>query len=88
MRPYLAILYDSFREALHSRVLWILLILIVVVLLAVAPFTVTYPRTGKFFGDDMSATSRSLAKQLSRRYNKTKAAPNKPSGSSWNEGLQ
>ncbi len=28
MKPYLAIIADSFREALASRVLWILLILI------------------------------------------------------------
>src|SRR5262245_38423738 len=40
MRPYLAVIKDSFREALASRVLWILLILTTVLLLAVAPFGV------------------------------------------------
>ncbi len=37
IRPYLAILKDSFREAMASRVLWIALIGIVVVLLALSP---------------------------------------------------
>src|SRR5215471_8009433 len=37
MRQYFAILKDSFREALASRVLWILLILITAVLLITAP---------------------------------------------------
>ena len=36
MRPYLAIIVDSFREALYSRVLWILLGLISLLLLACA----------------------------------------------------
>src|SRR3982751_6396239 len=39
MRPYLAIIKDSFREALASRVLWILLGLISVTLLGIAPLT-------------------------------------------------
>ena len=39
MRPYLAIIKDSFREALASRVLWVLLALITVTLLAFAPLT-------------------------------------------------
>jgi ABC-type transport system involved in multi-copper enzyme maturation permease subunit len=37
MRAYLAVLKDSFREALASRVLWILLLLTTLVLAAVAP---------------------------------------------------
>jgi len=39
MRPYLAIIKDSFREAIHSSVLWILLVLISLLLVAIAPFT-------------------------------------------------
>jgi ABC-type transport system involved in multi-copper enzyme maturation permease subunit len=39
MRPYLAIIKDSFREALASRVLWVLLVLITLTLLAFAPLT-------------------------------------------------
>ncbi|MCY2988233.1 MAG: ABC transporter permease subunit [Planctomycetota bacterium] len=38
MRPYLAVIQDSFREALASRVLWVLLVLITLLLLALAPF--------------------------------------------------
>ncbi|MBW3597643.1 MAG: ABC transporter permease [Planctomycetes bacterium] len=39
MRPYFAIIKDSFREALASRTLWILLVLIAVTLTALAPFS-------------------------------------------------
>ena len=38
MRPYIAVLKDSFREAMASRVLWIALIGIAVILLLLAPF--------------------------------------------------
>ncbi|MEX2120149.1 MAG: ABC transporter permease [Pirellulales bacterium] len=37
MRPYLAVIKDSFREALSSRVLWILLVLATVLLLVIVP---------------------------------------------------
>jgi len=37
MRPYLAILKDSFREALASRVLWILILVTTIVLALLAP---------------------------------------------------
>ena len=37
MRPYLAVLKDSFREALASRVLWIVIILTTLALVVVAP---------------------------------------------------
>ena len=39
MRPYLAVVKDSFREAFASRVLWVLLLLITVALGGLAPFT-------------------------------------------------
>lgn len=45
MRPYLAIIKDSFREAMASRVLWILLALITLALLAIAPLTYSQQRT-------------------------------------------
>ena len=44
MRPYLAILKDSFREALASRVLLIALAAIVVVLLLLSPFGLNYEK--------------------------------------------
>ncbi len=41
MRPYLAILKDSFREAFASHVLWLTLGLIALFLLAIAPLSLT-----------------------------------------------
>ncbi len=38
MRPYLAVIKDSFREAMATRVLWILLVLTVLLLGVLAPF--------------------------------------------------
>lgn len=38
MRPYLAIIYDSFIDAARSRVLWVLLVAWTIVLAAIAPF--------------------------------------------------
>src|SRR2546425_1214976 len=40
MRPYIAVIKDCFREALASRVLWILLVLITLMLLLIAPFAI------------------------------------------------
>src|SRR5689334_15564635 len=47
MRPYLAIIKDSFREALASRVLWIMTGLIAVMLLALAPIGYKVNLTGE-----------------------------------------
>jgi ABC-type transport system involved in multi-copper enzyme maturation permease subunit len=44
MRAYIAIIKDSFREALASRVLWILLAVTTVVLLAAAPLALNEQR--------------------------------------------
>lgn len=38
MTPYFAVIKDSFREALASRVLWVLFVVITLVLLGLAPF--------------------------------------------------
>ena len=37
MRPYLAILVDSCREAMHSRVLWVVLLCITVMFVGLFP---------------------------------------------------
>lgn len=42
MRPYFPIIVDSFREALASRVLWVLLAFITLLWLALVPFSVDY----------------------------------------------
>ncbi|MBS0210084.1 MAG: ABC transporter permease [Planctomycetes bacterium] len=52
MRPYLAILRDSFDEALASRVLWISIILSTLLLLVIAPAGVTEHMASRF--DDES----------------------------------
>ena len=53
MKPYLAVIKDSFREAWSSRVLWILLVLITLVLLAIIPFGWTRQLTIGLQQDDL-----------------------------------
>ncbi len=57
MRPYLAIIVDSFREALYSRVLWILLGLITLLLIALMPLGVSFPVTTALNGRDIRELS-------------------------------
>ncbi|QDT35673.1 LpqB family beta-propeller domain-containing protein [Stratiformator vulcanicus] len=40
MRPYLAIVKDSFREALANRILWVVLVAITLLLVLLAPLTI------------------------------------------------
>lgn len=54
MRPYLAVIKDSFREALASRVLWILSGCIVLLLLALAPIGYRESLTTDFLWGDIS----------------------------------
>jgi hypothetical protein len=53
MRPYLAIIKDSFREALASRILYIVLILITLLLLVIAPLTFRQELTIGLRGGDV-----------------------------------
>ncbi len=63
MRPYLAIIKDSFREALASRVLWVFTGVIALVLLAIAPLGYQLDLTGPFaWGDIVDGPQ--LAKRL------------------------
>src|SRR5262249_8431154 len=48
MRPYLAVLKDSFREALASRVLWIVIFLLTAALLIAAPAGISEEKTARF----------------------------------------
>jgi ABC-type transport system involved in multi-copper enzyme maturation permease subunit len=67
MRPYLAIIRDSFHAAFASRILWIVLIAIVVLLLALAPVGFQETYTVDFSRGDIQSTSRltgELAKGL------------------------
>src|SRR5688572_12590838 len=61
MRPYLAIIKDSFREALASRVLWILLSLITLKLLLLAPLGIRLNLTTDFTWGDIVEAPRLVA---------------------------
>lgn len=54
MRPYFAIIKDSFREAFHSRVLWIVLVLISLFLLAVAPLSYRQTLTTSIYQEEVN----------------------------------
>ncbi|MFK7821720.1 MAG: ABC transporter permease subunit [Planctomycetaceae bacterium] len=78
MRAYLAILKDSVREAMASRVLWVALIAIALVLLVLAPFAIS-SRTAT------ELRSRELvdAERFVRRLDEMKAQPDTPAGHIW-----
>src|SRR6478735_992445 len=63
MRPYIAIIKDSFREALASRVLWVFTGVIVLLLLALAPLGYQHNLTTGFAWGDMVDPPK-LAKRL------------------------
>jgi ABC-type transport system involved in multi-copper enzyme maturation permease subunit len=65
MRAYLAILRDSFREALSSRVLWILIILTSLFLLALIPLGIS-EQAGSLLIDGDLRRAGELAKKLAR----------------------
>ena len=58
MRPYLAIIRDSFHAAFASRILWIVLICIAVLLLALAPIGYQEVFTIEFGRQDINSRSR------------------------------
>src|SRR6187549_3596548 len=75
MRPYLAIIKDSFREALASRVLWVFTGVIALVLLAIAPLGYSLNLTGPFaWGDIVDGP------QLAERLQKDGAAESESPG--------
>src|SRR6185503_17664571 len=73
MRPYLAIIKDSFREALASRILYIMLGLITLLLVLVAPLTYRQELTVGLHDDD--ANWPELIDQLKLAEKETKASP-------------
>ena len=58
MRPYLAVITDSFREARASRVLWLILIVIIVFLAILAPIGIRDETTTKFTMFDIASRDR------------------------------
>ena len=53
MRPYLAVIYDSFVEAVSSKVLWVLLIAWTLILAGVAPFSFIRERSYEFSASEV-----------------------------------
>ena len=76
MRPYLAVIKDSFREALASRVLWILLVLSTLVLAAVAPFGIT-ERTGIALTPNDITDAKGLVEKIKSQQTKPEPSPGK-----------
>ncbi|MGC4005665.1 MAG: ABC transporter permease [Pirellulales bacterium] len=76
MRPYSAILTDSFREALASRVLWTLLLVTTFLLAALAGFTLDERAAATISGGELRAP-RELARRLRA------ADANSPAGRVW-----
>ncbi len=74
MRPYLAIIKDSFREALASRVLWILLLLITLGLAALAPLGFRGEQTTKFQPGDFR-DARAVARAMIQQYDAGTPSP-------------
>lgn len=74
MRPYCTILRDSFHEALVSRVLWIVLLLIALVLAALAPIG-TADKIGSHLNDDAIFDANSLLQQMKGESAKGGASP-------------
>jgi len=76
MRPYLAVIKDSFREALASRVLWVLTGLIGLFLMAIAPIGYKLNLTGEFAWGDIAEPGQ-LAEDLRKAGAAEAASPGK-----------
>jgi len=74
IRPYLAVIKDSFREAMASRVLWIMLVLITVLLLSLAPLGVREKLYSQFTGNDLLDVPE-LAERLKKEGQSNKPSP-------------
>ncbi|MHB8952609.1 MAG: ABC transporter permease subunit [Pirellulaceae bacterium] len=74
MTPYLAIIADSFREALASRVLWILLILITLVLVALLPLGYRAEQMTEFRDGDF-LDPRGLVQAVHRDFDRGETSP-------------
>jgi hypothetical protein len=76
MRPYLAVIKDSFREALASRVLWVLTGLIGLFLVLIAPIGYKLNLTGEFAWGDIAEPGL-LAEELRKAGAAEAATPGK-----------
>lgn len=82
MRPYFAIVIDSFREAIASRTLWLLLVLISLALLVIFPLTYTETRTTELQKPDVHNWDGFVAALLEGK-DQGKTKP-KPANHIWN----
>lgn len=76
MRPYFAILVDAFREALASRVLWVLLLISAIVLVGLAGFTLDEQASSTIYAAEL-LNPREFAESLQRAGERTAASPGK-----------
>ena len=65
MKPYLAVLYDSFIESLKSRVLWILLFGLLLILGFLIPLSLMEEKTYRINSSDL-ANPRTMLDQLAQ----------------------
>ena len=87
MRPYLAIIKDSFREAMASRVLWVLLGVITLVLALIAPLGVRGRLTTDFGGGEVRDPQDLVAK-LRTAADRPENSPAKRIWSLWDANRQ
>ena len=64
MRPYLTVIKDSFRAALKSKVLTIVLLLILIILFALAPFHMRESQDWKLSFNEHIPNSDALMERL------------------------
>ncbi len=87
MRPYLAIIQDSFREALASRILWVVLILITLFLLALVPVGYRQSLTTEFRPVDI-ANARGLLTEIKTQGEADEDSPGKVIWSKWDKNTK
>jgi ABC-type transport system involved in multi-copper enzyme maturation permease subunit len=80
MRPYLAILVDSFREALHSRVLWTMFAVIAVVLAFIFPLHIEDKLNDTFSEADVVRWDKLAAELLKGKPDEKGDVASKPIG--------
>lgn len=87
MRPYLAIIKDSFREALASRVLWAMLVLSTLMLALVVPFGIK-ERTGISLRPNDITDSKGLIEKIKSQEAVPQPSPGKQIWSLFSDGYK
>ena len=87
MKAYLAVLKDSFREALASRVLWILLALTTLVLAAVAPIGLSEKPATQLRSNSVRNTS-ALVSKIETQGRDDEPSPGKQIWNRWDDDLK